>query len=80
MEFRVLRSWNSFTDVFEDAEPNQTVTYCDSPHLILQILEEDENINTDSLEAVGGDSTPKKYREKLTNRRRSLPDDGTPRE
>lgn len=67
MEFRVLRSWNSFTDVFEDAETIQTVTYCDSPQLILQILEEDENINIDSLEVVVGDRTPEKYREKLTN-------------
>jgi len=67
MEFRILRSWNSFTDVFEDAKEVQTVTYCDSPQLILRILEKDETIDVDSLEVVVGDRTPEQYREKLTN-------------
>jgi hypothetical protein len=67
IEFRILRSWNSFTDVFEDAKKIQTVTYCDSPQLILRILEEDEAIDIDSIEIVVGDRTPEQYREKLTN-------------
>lgn len=67
MEFRILRSWNSFTDVFEDAKKVHTVTYCDSPQLILRILKDDHSIDVDSLEIVVGDRTPEQYREKLTN-------------
>ncbi|MDS0300924.1 phospholipase D family protein [Halogeometricum sp. S1BR25-6] len=67
MEFRVLRSWNSFTGLFEEAKEMQTITYCDSPQLILQILKEDENIDIESLEVVVGDRNTEKYREKLTN-------------
>jgi hypothetical protein len=66
-EIRVLRSWGSFTDVFEDAAEIQTITYCDSPQLILRLLETDENIEIDSLEVVVGDRTPEQYRDKLTN-------------
>ncbi|AXR79909.1 phospholipase D-like domain-containing protein [Natrarchaeobaculum sulfurireducens] len=66
VEFRILRTWKAFTDIFADAKRVKTVTYCDSPQLVLRILDHDE-VDIDSLEVVVGDRNAEQYRQKLTN-------------
>ena len=52
--WETVRSWRSFTDLFEDAVRLEGVTYCESPALLLELLE-DEQFALESLELLVGD-------------------------
>lgn len=54
MEWRTIRSWGSFTDLFEDAVRIEGVTYCESPELLLELLESEEYA-CEELELLIGD-------------------------
>lgn len=54
MEWLTIRSWGSFTNLFEDAVKIEGVTYCESPELLLELLESDEYA-CDELELLIGD-------------------------
>ena len=42
MRWETVKSWQSFTNFFEDAVRVDAVTYCESPALLLDLLEDDE--------------------------------------
>ncbi|WP_256392857.1 phospholipase D-like domain-containing protein [Natronoarchaeum rubrum] len=39
MQWQTVKSWNSFTDFFEDAVHIDAVTYCESPELLLDLFD-----------------------------------------
>jgi hypothetical protein len=39
MEWQTVKSWDSFTDFFEDAVHIDAVTYCESPDLLLELFD-----------------------------------------
>lgn len=49
-----VRSWQSFKGLFEDAVHLEGVTYCESPSLLLELLE-DEQFSVESLKFLIGD-------------------------
>ena len=42
MTWETVKSWDSFTDFFEDAVHIDAVTYCESPELLLDLFEQQE--------------------------------------
>lgn len=42
MEWQTVKSWGSFTDFFDDAVHIDAVTYCESPKLLLDLFEQQE--------------------------------------
>lgn len=42
MTWQTVKSWDSFTDFFEDAVHIDAVTYCESPELLLDLFEQQE--------------------------------------
>lgn len=63
MESRMIKSWQTFTKYFEDAEHVHAVTYCDSPDLLLKLVAGDE-LPIESLDVTVGDDID--YRQQLT--------------
>jgi hypothetical protein len=54
MRWETVRSWDSFTEFFSDAVHVDAVTYCDSPALLLELLEQgDEQL--ESMDVLVGD-------------------------
>ena len=66
-EYHVVKSWESFTDIFGNAKEVKAMTYCDSPKIIREILDVEDEIDVESLEVVVGDRDSDAYRAKLTN-------------
>jgi len=66
-EYHVVKTWGSFTDIFGKAKEVKAMTYCDSPQIIREILEVEDELDVQSLEVVVGDRDSDAYRKKLTN-------------
>ena len=54
MNWLTVRSWESFTKLFEDAVRIEGITYCDSPELLVELLDDDAYA-CDELELLVGD-------------------------
>lgn len=53
MEWQTVRSWQSFTEYFEDAVHVDAVTYCESPDLLLDLFEH-EDFQLESMDVLVG--------------------------
>jgi len=53
MEWQTVRSWQSFTDYFENAIHVDAVTYCESPDLLLDLFEHEE-FQLESMDVLVG--------------------------
>ncbi|WP_435180452.1 phospholipase D family protein [Halorussus sp. AFM4] len=53
MEWVTVKSWDSFTDFFENAVHIDAVTYCESPELLLDLFEQD-NAKLETMDVLVG--------------------------
>lgn len=63
-EWQTVRSWQSFTNLFEDAVKLEGVTYCESPSLLQDLLTSPE-FSLESIELLVGDRD--EYRSSIDN-------------
>lgn len=54
MEWRTVKSWESFTDFFEGAIHIDAITYCESPELLIDLFEQN-NTKLDTMDVLVGD-------------------------
>lgn len=54
MEWQTVKSWQSFTDFFEDAVHIDAVTYCESPDLLLELFDQDGS-SLETMDVLVGD-------------------------
>lgn len=65
MEFRMIKSWKSFKNYFQNAHSVRAVTYCDSPDLLLDLIT-GSDLPIETLDVTVGDDVD--YRQQLTGK------------
>lgn len=60
VEFELIKSWKSFAPHFEEARRVRSITFCDSPSLLVETF---DGFDIESMEVIVGDV--KDYRERL---------------
>ena len=54
MEWQTVKSWESFTNFFDDAVHIDAVTYCESPELLLELFDQDDS-TLETMDVLVGD-------------------------
>ena len=54
MEWQTVKSWQSFTNFFDDAVHIDAVTYCESPELLLELFDQEDS-SLETMDVLVGD-------------------------